>query len=305
MSELVSHDTQLSGESGSVNAGISPGALIREAREAYGMHVDVLAAALKITVDRLEALESDRYTALPDMVFARALASSACRILKIDPADVLALMPKSDTQYFSVGRPDLNATFKDGSENQGRNPFLRQLTRPLGVAVIVLLVGAGVLFFLPDRSDGLESVVSAPVQALAAVQISENFSLTQPMPVEQKLESHTPSTLTASVAGDAADTRASDASSVQVAAADRLPGIATDGLLEFRAREATWVQVRDSTKAVVFERTLTKGASVSATGILPLSVVIGRADSTDVFVRGKPFSLTPVVKENVARFEVK
>ena len=176
MSELVSHDAKLNGESGSVNAGTSPGALIREAREAYGMHVDVLAAALKITVDRLEALESDRYDALPDIVFARALASSACRILKMDPVGVLALMPKNDTQYFSVGRPDLNATFKDGSENQGRNPFLRQLTRPLGVAVIVLLVGAGVLFFLPDRSDGPESVVNAPVQALASGQISENFA---------------------------------------------------------------------------------------------------------------------------------
>ena len=305
MSELVTHDAELNGESGSVNAGTSPGALIREAREAYGMHVDVLAAALKITVDRLEALESDRYDALPDIVFARALASSACRILKMDPVGVLALMPKNDTQYFSVSRPDLNATFKDGSENQGRNPFLRQLTRPLGVAVIVLLVGAGVLFFLPDRSDGPESVVNAPVQALASGQISENFALTQPLPVEQKLENRTPSTFTTSVAGDATDTRASDVSTVQAAAAAGLPDIATNGLLEFRAREATWVQVRDATKAVVFERTLTKGVSVSATGILPLSVVIGRADSTDVFVRGKPFSLTPVAKENVARFEVK
>lgn len=304
MSELVSHNEELNGESGSVDVGVSPGTLIREAREASGMHVDVLAAALKITVDRLEALESDRYTALPDMVFARALASSACRILKMDPACVLALMPKNQANSFPVGRPSINATFKDGSENQGRNPFLRQLTRPLGVAVIVLLVGAGVLFFLPDRSDGAESVITAPVQVLAAAQVSENFSLTPPMPVVQKLENRAPITLTASVAGDATDTKTSDVSTVEVAAAGT-PGLVTDGMLVFRAREATWVQVRDATKAVVFERTLTKGASASATGILPLSVVIGRADSTEVFVRGAPFALTSVAKENVARFEVK
>jgi len=34
-------------------------------------------------------------------------------------------------------------------------------------------------------------------------------------------------------------------------------------------------------------------------------VVIGKADATEVFVRGKPFDLAPVTRENVARFEVK
>jgi cytoskeleton protein RodZ len=34
-------------------------------------------------------------------------------------------------------------------------------------------------------------------------------------------------------------------------------------------------------------------------------VVIGRADVTDVEVRGKTFSLAGIVKDNVARFEVK
>jgi len=40
-------------------------------------------------------------------------------------------------------------------------------------------------------------------------------------------------------------------------------------------------------------------------GVLPLSVVVGRADVTDVFVRGKPLELNAVSRENVARFEVK
>jgi len=34
-------------------------------------------------------------------------------------------------------------------------------------------------------------------------------------------------------------------------------------------------------------------------------VVIGRADATEVFVRGKPFDLAAVSRDNVARFEVK
>ncbi|HEY5582759.1 MAG TPA: RodZ domain-containing protein, partial [Rhodoferax sp.] len=32
---------------------------------------------------------------------------------------------------------------------------------------------------------------------------------------------------------------------------------------------------------------------------------VGRADATEVQVRGKPFDLTGIAKNNVARFEVK
>ena len=304
MSEMLSQDNNLNSEPVDVDVGTSPGALIREAREASGIHVDVLAAALKITVDRLEALESDQYAALPDIVFSRALASSACRILRIDPAEVLALMPKNQAHSFPIGRPDINATFKDGSENQGRNSFLKQFTRPLGVAAIILLVGAGVLFFLPERGDAPENVATAPVQALATAEGVQGFELTHPVPVAREPTEGAPIAPSLTIAGDTINPNASSVATVE-AAASGVTAITADSLLQFRAREATWVQVRDATKAVVFERTLTKGASASATGMLPLSVVVGRADATDVFVRGTPFVLTSVAKENVARFEVK
>ena len=300
MSEEIPHSAAMNSESGDFL--VSPGALMREAREASGVHVDILAAALKITVNRLEALEADNYAALPDMVFARALASSACRILKIDPVGILALMPKKQDQSLPVGRAHINESIQN--EKQGRNLFARQLTRPLGVAVMVLLVGAGVLFFLPERGDSPEILVTAPVQALAAVGSNESIPLTPSLPMGQDSEGRTSIVQSDSVASDAVDTKAADMPT-DGAAAMGASNIPTGGLLEFRAREATWVQVRDATKSVVFERTLSKGASASTTGILPLSVVIGRADSTDVFVRGKPFALTPVAKENVARFEVK
>lgn len=304
MSELLESYVGLKDESENSDVGISPGALIRASREASGVHIDVLAAALKITVDRLDALETDRYAALPDMVFARALASSACRILKIDSASVLALMPKNQAQSLTAGRSDINASFRDGAEKQGRSPFAKQLTRPLGVAVVVLLVGAGVLFFLPERGDRPENVVIAPVQALAVAESGENFQTTPPISIAQDLESRSSIAPNALVASDAADAKALGVLAGEAAVVST-SSTAAGGLLEFRAREATWIQVRDATKAVVFERILTKGASASATGILPLSVVIGRADSTEVFVRGTPFVLTSVAKENVARFEVK
>ncbi|HPH15047.1 MAG TPA: helix-turn-helix transcriptional regulator, partial [Burkholderiaceae bacterium] len=68
---------------------VSAGALLRQAREAAGLHIAALAVSLKVPVKKLEALESDRLDLLPDAVFARALASSMCRALKIDAAPIL------------------------------------------------------------------------------------------------------------------------------------------------------------------------------------------------------------------------
>lgn len=63
-----------------VESGVTAGGLLKEARQAAGMHIAALAVALKVPVSKLEALEADNYTVLPDTVFVRALASSVCQI---------------------------------------------------------------------------------------------------------------------------------------------------------------------------------------------------------------------------------
>ena len=67
--------------------------MLREAREAHGLHIEMVAAALKVPPQKLMALEADDIDSLPDPVFARALASSVCRALRIDAAPVLAKLP--------------------------------------------------------------------------------------------------------------------------------------------------------------------------------------------------------------------
>ncbi len=69
------------------------GDMLREAREAHGLHIEMVAAALKVSPLKLVALEADDIESLPDPVFARALAASVCRALRIDPAPVLAKLP--------------------------------------------------------------------------------------------------------------------------------------------------------------------------------------------------------------------
>ena len=76
-------------------------------------------------------------------------------------------------------------------------------------------------------------------------------------------------------------------------------------LVAFTGRGESWIKVTDATGAVTLQRILSVGETVSATGVLPLTVVVGRADLTEVTVRGRPFDTARWSKDNVARFEVK
>ena len=65
------------------------------------------------------------------------------------------------------------------------------------------------------------------------------------------------------------------------------------------------MEVTDAKGVVQLRKTLVSGERVATSGVLPLSVVVGRADVTQVEVRGKEFALDAITKDNVARFEVK
>jgi cytoskeleton protein RodZ len=80
---------------------------------------------------------------------------------------------------------------------------------------------------------------------------------------------------------------------------------AAGGIVTFSAKGQSWVEVTDAKGTVVLRRTLAAGEVVGATGVLPMAAVVGKADSTQVEVRGKPLNLQPLSRDNVARFEVK
>jgi transcriptional regulator with XRE-family HTH domain len=129
------------------------GDLLREAREAHGLHIEMVAAALKVPPQKLLALEADDIASLPDPVFARALASSVCRALRIDPAPVLAKLPS--TQKVSLAESDrtLNSRISSGTPRWSGSSSSRSSglpSRALLTVVVLLLIGAGALFWLPQ-----------------------------------------------------------------------------------------------------------------------------------------------------------
>jgi cytoskeleton protein RodZ len=324
--------------------GPSAGSQLRQAREAAGLHVAALAVALKVPVGKLEALEADRYDLLPDAVFVRALASSVCRTLKIDPQPVLDRLPRGAAPRLAHVRDGLNAPFRVPGEGP-RAGWYEQLTRPVTLAVGGLLLGALVLMLMPAVSELLDAfraepdppagaaapvsmapaekpaqtpqvaspaaqpaptaptaptspVTAAPPEASAAPE-----PLARPAPVPAEV-----ATVTAPAAAPAAAASAPGTGAPSVGASAAGPvanAAAPSGLVVFRTKGPSWVEVVDARGQTVMRRLMEGGEAASATGTVPLMVTVGSVGATEVQVRGRPFDLGPVSRDNVARFEVK
>ena len=275
------------------DVGASAGLLLRQAREAAGLHIAALAFSLKVPVKKLEALEADRFELLPDAVFVRALAASVCRTLKVDADPILALLPQTSMPRVGQRQTAINTPFR--APGDGPAPSIwTQVSKPAVLAGLLLLMGALVLIFLPsDKQGGILSLLTPDTPVASTVPVVPVRS--QPVPSE---------TEAAPMAAPSAAPVLAPATSAATAQVLLIEPMAT-GIIVFRAKGESWVEVTDAKKVVVLRRTLAAGEEVGATGVLPLSAVVGRADATQVQIHGKAFDLTGVSKDNVARFEVK
>jgi cytoskeleton protein RodZ len=287
------------------------GGMIRSARQAQGVDLASLAAMLKVPLRRMEALESGRHEELQGPTFERALAQTACRVLKIDPKPVLALLPQHERNTLERVTQGINTPFRDG---RGSGRFeLPSLMRPAVVIVVLLVLAALALFAMPDSWIARGSHPSAGAPAASA-------------PAEAPVSS-----AVASAAASAAAPVASVASvaSASVASASAVPGApltpaavsatAAQGIDEVLAHVAgapsiplqviasadSWVEVVDAKGRPLLSRTVVAGESVGLDGALPMRVKIGNASGTHLKLRGDNVDLTPWTHDNIARLELK
>ena len=287
--------------------------LLRTAREAAGLHIAALAAALKVPVKKLEALEAGRYSELPDLTFARALASSACRHLKIDPTPILQQIPQGGIPELGGSRHAINTPFQPAHDPAPINP-LSWLSRPALLAAIVLLLGALVIVFMPRAEESAQVDTGNVVTPLETP--AEPAAATEPVPAQEPApaaespalpvgEGTTPTTPAAPVSSaPVAPSAVVTPPEAPVAVVPAAPA-AAGSLLTIAATGESWVEVVNGSGSVVIQRVLQAGDAVDFSSAPPYTVVLGRAEAAQVTVRGKPFDVTRYVRNNVARFEVK
>ena len=289
---------------------------LREAREATGLHIAALAAALKVPVKKLEALESGRYEELPDMTFARALASSACRHLKIDPAQVLEQIPHAHAPVLGGGPASVNTPFKpDQGGGQTSTPLSSRLKTPAVWISGGLLVAAVGLAFLPDWSQWPGKDLIAKAEAWIAETSSPETGISEReivLPaVAQNNHQASDSAMAEAEAADEvapsamADTKPPALKSETGLGIEPAPVASSSSVLHLEATDDSWVEVVDGAGKVQIQRVMKKGDVMDFSAKPPYAVVLGRADAVVVQVRGQAFDVAPFARNSVARFSVK
>ncbi|WP_280189663.1 helix-turn-helix domain-containing protein [Delftia sp. PS-11] len=314
MSEVAVHD-EAGMQDDKAQSMVTAGMMLRQAREAAGLSLEGLAAALKVPAPKLQALEADDHASFQDQVFMRALAQSVCRALRMDSAPVMALLPRTAPKSLADERNSINATFKERSfKGSGMQLGRDNGSRKVVVIVLLLLAAAAAVYFLPVRDGGSPADPEKPRPSQTVTPVQPAAPDASPAPAPQE-SSPAPGAMApaepaaaapaATAPAAAVSTAAASAAAAPAAAVSTAAPPASADVLVLKAGAQSWVQVRDASGRVVLQKTLAAGESTSAEGVLPLSVVVGNASATEVRVRGEVLDVTKTARDNVARFEVK
>jgi cytoskeleton protein RodZ len=311
----------------------SAGRLLREARQAQGLHIAALATSIKVTPRKLELLETDRFDELPDATFTRALAQTVCRALKIDPAPILTLLPPlgGGHRLGSLGE-GLNTPFRERPGQLIPKDWARLTSPALWGPALVLLAAAALyltpsgIFDLtawrravtgpavgavPGKDANVSAPTAAPEPATGASTAAEgglppSFTSTGIPPVEaggpgfvtQPMPSGpiTPLTSTpaaAPLAGPSLGTAGTSAAGTP------------SGAIQIRTTSASWVEVSDARGQSLIGRLVQPGESIGLDGTAPFKIRIGNASATRLVFRGRAVPLEPLTRDNVARLDLK
>ena len=259
------------------------GGLLRQARQAQGLHIAALAAAIKVVPRKLEVLEADQFDQLPDATFTRALAQAVCRQLKVDAAPILALLPPPNGHRLERVAEGLNTPFHERPGRLVPKDWASVASPVLWIAGLIIVATV--------------AVYAAPAHWL---QFATSSAITRPRPAETV--SIPAPTGTAAVI-DAGLAPASIAS--EPAVPDAVTAAAASGMLQFRATAQSWIEVTDARGQSLIARVLQPGESIGLDGALPLKIKVGNATGTQVIFKGQPLDLAASTRDNVARLELK
>jgi cytoskeleton protein RodZ len=249
------------------------------AREARGLALADVARQLKFGQRQLEALEQERFSALPGGTFARGMVRNYARLLQLDPAPLIERMagrfelPDANQLAARYHQP---VPFHDGAR---RSTFLY-----LGLSAGVLaLVGAVAYEWHQERT--------------AAAKASKAASVAKAVPREIKRPA---------VAVPAQPVVASASSEKTISPENTAaPPPARSGThrIAVRFEGEAWIEIKDATDRLIVSSLNPAGTERVVQGSrAPYALVIGNASHVRVSYNDKPVDLQAHTKGDVARF---
>ncbi|MDR2209415.1 MAG: DUF4115 domain-containing protein [Azoarcus sp.] len=267
--------TSLDPEAATSEPGMSPaasGEILRKAREERGESLNDIARTLKISTHQLEALENGRYDILPGPTFARGFLRNYARYLGISPEPLLeSISARTPTAA------DLTSMLKlDGNVQPAASPRPPSKVLPVVLIALAALALAGLVGFGIHKNwfkFQFNLFAASPAHEKTVQLKPVVIKLDQPVPVN--------------IAPESAKDPLADGQE-PLAGMPSAPEVATLRLL-FNA--STWVDVRDNTGKLLFNRTGVKGSSNSVKGNPPLTVRIKHANNVNLEFNGQAVDL--------------
>lgn len=297
----------------------SPGALLSAERQRLGWSVGDVAAKMRMSIAQVDALERSDYARLPTGTFLRGFVRSYAKLLGLDPAVVLTLLENS---HADGRRPPIVVPSQNIKITLPGERLSPVGARSLLIAALMLTLAAGFAYWwffikpgqstfsvLPVRAAGNADAVSPPATStMSSASINTQPGETvvappAPVPGTDPAADAIRAAQSEAVAQPMVEARAPAAAPV---AASKVAVPAGSGTLRFVFSGESWIEVVGGNGRTLVSRKYQQGEVEQVVGKLPLSVVVGNAQSARLVFNDVNFDLTPHTnKASVARFTLK
>lgn len=317
----------------------SVGARLAYAREQKNWTIQYVAEQLKLSQTQIVALESDQFDRLPKLVIVRGFVRAYAKLLRLDGAELMQLMPQDqDTVALETSlRPALTTPFIEPRASLTGQPETNR-RYVFGILILLILVVLTLFFQRTDYGQQVISIfsnsnhaqptielasaqvvsVSDSSQAVASEPIAANVvSGSQPVAsVDSTNETHAaagsiPVSSAVALADNSAkvplgvESSGSSIASIEMANAGKNNLAPKTEKLTLKFKHDSWLFVKANGGAVLTSRMVRAGTEESFDVKQGLFVKIGNAVDVEASLRGEPLIVQTERDSKVATLTVK
>jgi len=276
------------------------GAELAQAREAQGLALADVAQQLKFAPRQLEALEQERFGALPGPTIARGMLRNYARLLKLDPD---ALLGRLGDRLDAPDSGKLAARFSQPvpfSDNARRSTLVYA-----GVSILILgAVGAVAYEWHQERNAKRQlafvAAAKAPLEPARAAPPPAPKTAAPASPPKTAAAALPPKTAAPPAKAAAKVNEVAPAAEQRMAAPK--PVATGANRIVVRCEEECWIEVKDALERQLVSSLNPAGTERVVRGQPPFDVVIGNAQHVRVTYNDRPIDLQPHTRVEVARF---
>jgi cytoskeleton protein RodZ len=305
-----------------------PGATLAAQREAMGWTVEQVAEQLKLAVRQVVAIEAGDYAALPSPAVTRGFVRAYAKILRLDPAPLVAMCPMDNPPPADAGgavRGNRPTSFSHSRyPTHGKRTSL-PLAWIAGV-VVVAAAGFAAWHFGLVKMPGSETVatndavVTAPAETTTGAATQANDPVHNPtvplISVPAPADANAPGAASAAPAttppaAPAATTTApattAAATPAATAPAETPAAVPTAGAntLVLNVREDSWIEVKPQGGKALISRLVRAGSTETVEVPGAATLVVGNPTAVTATLRGAAVALPPVPGKTISRVTLK